>query len=138
MDFKYIESLNCRYRRQIGADKIKIFSDIKKKHSAHAVTADVNIAETAKAADFFRADGVIITGSSTGDPASPDELIQVAAAVSPLDIFIGSGITAENLGEFRTATGLIIGTYFKQGGDWRNALDRQKIFDIVSLSKELI
>src|SRR5215510_14166257 len=34
-----------RYRRTIGADKVRVFADIKKKHSAHAITADVDIAE---------------------------------------------------------------------------------------------
>jgi hypothetical protein len=51
-----------RYRRQIGGEHVAIFCDIKKKHSAHAVTQDVDIAETARAAQFFRADGVIVTG----------------------------------------------------------------------------
>ena len=30
-----------RYRKEIGAEDISILCDIKKKHSAHAVTADV-------------------------------------------------------------------------------------------------
>ncbi|HKO96172.1 MAG TPA: BtpA/SgcQ family protein [Pyrinomonadaceae bacterium] len=42
-----------RYRRAIGADHIRVFADIKKKHSAHAITADVDIVETAKAAEFL-------------------------------------------------------------------------------------
>src|SRR5260370_38248365 len=32
-----------RYRRAIGADRIRVFADVKKKHSAHALTADVNL-----------------------------------------------------------------------------------------------
>jgi predicted TIM-barrel enzyme len=36
-----------RYRRAISADNVRIFADIKKKHSAHAITADVDIVETA-------------------------------------------------------------------------------------------
>ena len=42
------------------------FADVKKKHSAHALTADVDIAEAAHAAEFFLADGVIVTGTATG------------------------------------------------------------------------
>lgn len=42
-------------------------------YSAHAITADVGIAETAKAAEFFQCDGVILTGTATGQPPSfPD------------------------------------------------------------------
>ena len=58
-----------RYRRAIGAANVRVFADIKKKHSAHAITADVPLAETAKAAEFFLADGVIVTGTATGEPA---------------------------------------------------------------------
>jgi len=47
-----------RYRRAIGGDHIRVFADVKKKHSAHAITADLDIAETAKAAEFFVVDGV--------------------------------------------------------------------------------
>ena len=36
-----------------------------------------SIEETAKAADFFRADGLIVTGSATGDPASPQEVVMM-------------------------------------------------------------
>eukprot|EP00088_Acartia_fossae_P001379 TRINITY_DN10534_c0_g1_i1.p1 TRINITY_DN10534_c0_g1~~TRINITY_DN10534_c0_g1_i1.p1 ORF type:complete len:196 (-),score=34.89 TRINITY_DN10534_c0_g1_i1:126-713(-) len=125
-----------RYRRQIGAEKVSIFADIKKKHSAHAVTADVSIAETAAAADFFRADGVIVTGTATGAAASPAELAAVAAAVPQLPVFIGSGVTAANLHEFRTATGLIIGTYFKQGGLWTNDLDHDRIYELMTEAKQ--
>ena len=32
-----------RYRRAIGAAGVRVFADIKKKHSAHAITADVDI-----------------------------------------------------------------------------------------------
>ena len=63
-----------RYRKQIGAENILIFTDIKKKHSSHSITSDVNIVETAKAAEFFLSDGVIVTGTSTGTETDIDEL----------------------------------------------------------------
>ena len=42
--------------------------------SAHAITDDVSIADTAKAAEFFMSDGVVLTGGATGEPASTEEL----------------------------------------------------------------
>ena len=68
-DEGYIESCAGdlkRYQRLIDAGNVMIFTDIKKKHSAHAVTADVSLRETAKAARFFLSDGIVITGISTG------------------------------------------------------------------------
>ena len=61
-----------RYRRAIGAERVRIFADVKKKHSAHAITADVDLAETARAAELFLADGLVVTGDATGRAADPD------------------------------------------------------------------
>src|SRR6185369_9343578 len=83
-----------RYRPAIGAEHIRVFADVKKKHSAHALTADIDIAETAKAAEFFLVDGVIVSGVATGQPTSPGEVTSVARAVS-VPTIVGSGITSE-------------------------------------------
>jgi membrane complex biogenesis BtpA family protein len=111
-----------RYRRSIGAENIRIFADVKKKHSAHAITADVDIAETAKAAEFFSVDGVIVSGVATGEPANPDEVTAVAKAVY-VPTLIGSGITAENVGTFSNADAFIVGSSIKQDGLWSGAID---------------
>jgi membrane complex biogenesis BtpA family protein len=111
-----------RYRRAIGAERVLVFADIKKKHSAHAITADVSLTETGKAAEFFLADGVIVSGAATGVPASPEEVRDVAQSVG-VPVLVGSGITAANLECYSTAQGLIVGSSVKQGGIWSNPLD---------------
>lgn len=116
-----------RYRKEIGAEKIAIFTDIKKKHSSHSITKDVDIVETAKAAQFFMSDGVIITGNSTGTTADLTELEAAKKRVS-IPVFIGSGINYENVESYlQFADGLIIGSYFKRDSYWENELDSQKI-----------
>ena len=42
--------------------------------SAHAVTSDVSLAETAEAAELFGSDGLIVTGTATGMEADPEEV----------------------------------------------------------------
>ncbi|XP_071973292.1 uncharacterized protein F13E9.13, mitochondrial-like [Engystomops pustulosus] len=115
-----------RYRKIIGAEHVQIFADIKKKHSSHAVTADVTISETAKAAEFFLADGVILTGVSTGKEADPRELKEVQRSVK-IPVLIGSGVTLDNVEKYTNANALIIGSYFKHHGDWRNNVDYDKV-----------
>lgn len=114
-----------RYRRAIGAEHIRVFADVKKKHSAHAITADVDIVETAKAAEFFVVDGVIVTGLATGQPAEPDEVAAVAKAVS-VPTLVGSGITAENIDTFSDADAFIVGSAIKQDGLWSNPIDPER------------
>jgi uncharacterized protein len=116
-----------RYRRQIGADQVLVLTDIKKKHSSHALTADVDIVETAHAAEFFLSDGVIVTGVATGTEASLEELQQVKAAVQ-IPVLVGSGVTAENVDRYlAVADALIIGSYFKQGGHWTQGVDFERV-----------
>ena len=125
-----------RYRHAIGAERVLVFADIKKKHSAHAITADVSIVETAKAAEFFLADGVIVTGASTGEPASPDEVRDVVGAAH-VPVLVGSGITPENLARFSSAHGFIVGSSVKKGGVWCNPLDREAVRALAGAFTEL-
>jgi membrane complex biogenesis BtpA family protein len=114
-----------RYRRAIGADHVRVFADVKKKHSAHAITADVDIVETAKAAEFFSVDGVIVSGIATGEPAEPGEVAAVADAVK-VPTLVGSGITAENIGTFSNAGAFIIGSSIKKDGRWSSPIDAER------------
>jgi membrane complex biogenesis BtpA family protein len=119
-----------RYRRAIGAEHIRIFADVKKKHSAHAITADIDIAETAKAAEFFLVDGVIVTGVATGQPAEPDEVSSVGRAVS-VPTIVGSGITSENLLNYADADAFIVGSSIKKDGLWSNPIDPDRARELV-------
>ena len=125
-----------RYRRAIGAERVLVFADIKKKHSAHAITEDVSITETARAAEFFLADGVIVSGAATGVPASPDEVRDVAEAVS-VPVLVGSGITAGNLECYASAHGFIVGSSVKRAGLWSNALDADAVHAVVGAFHQL-
>lgn len=115
-----------RYRKLVGAENIQIFADIKKKHSAHALTADISVAETASAAELFLADGVVLTGTATGLPADPGELREVQRAVK-IPVLIGSGVTLENVKNYLDANALIIGSYFKREGYWANGVDPDRV-----------
>ena len=116
-----------RYRHQIGAGEILVLTDIKKKHSSHALTADVDIVETAHAAEFFLSDGVIVTGIATGTEASLEELQQVKEAVD-IPVLVGSGVTLDNVDRYlAVADGLIIGSSFKHGGHWSQGVDAKRV-----------
>lgn len=120
-----------RYRKKIGADHIKILTDIKKKHSAHAITADVSLEETAHAAEYFLSDGLIITGAATGQPASLEEVKAVKQSVN-IPVFVGSGINDQNIKAFAAeADGLIVGSYFKKDGHWANEVEAERVRELI-------
>jgi membrane complex biogenesis BtpA family protein len=116
-----------RYRRAIGAERVAVWADIKKKHSSHAITADVSLRETAHAAEFMRADAVIVTGAVTGDAPQPGDL-RAAKQGTRLPVILGSGITAANVaGYLAEADGVIVGSEFKVGGHWQAAVDAKRV-----------
>jgi membrane complex biogenesis BtpA family protein len=116
-----------RFRRNIGAERVQVWTDIKKKHAAHALTADVGIGETAAAVAFMRADAVIVTGTATGVQPTGEDIGEVRKHCR-LPLYLGSGITFENLPRyFPLADGFIVGSTFKQDGRWSQPVDRQRV-----------
>ena len=115
-----------RSRDQWKAQHVRILADIKKKHSSHAVTADLSLEEVAHGCEFFLADGLIVTGSATGQPADSQEVRRVVGSTS-LPVFVGSGITPDNLADFSAAQGFIVGSSVKQGGYWDAPLDTKQL-----------
>jgi len=116
-----------RYRKMIGATNVQVWTDVKKKHSAHAITADVSLGETAETVEFMGADCVIVTGSATGKAPSVSD-IREAKSHCRLPIFLGSGITLENISEFyQEADGFIVGSHFKVDGVWSNTVDQERV-----------
>lgn len=112
-----------RYRRAIGAEHVAVLCDIKKKHAAHALTADVPITHMAESAELFGADGVIVTGTATGKPTSTDELEAVRRATE-LPVLVGSGANpAMLLALFLHADAVIVGSWIKREGVWNNPVD---------------
>lgn len=126
-----------RYRKQISAENILIFTDIKKKHSSHSITSDVDIVETAKAAQFYLSDGIIITGSLTGYEADIDEVKKVKDKIK-VPAIIGSGIATENIDKYLPiADAFIVGSSLKKEGSWMNEIDVDSVKTLMKKVNEL-
>ncbi len=118
-----------RYRKQLNAENILILTDIKKKHSSHSITNDLDIVETAKAAQFFLSDGIIITGLSTGQSPDLKEVSDVKNSLKDMPVLIGSGVNDINLEKFAKlkVSAAIVGSHFKVNGIWNNQLSEERI-----------
>jgi len=113
-----------RDRAALGA-RVAVWADVQKKHAAHAVTADLDVAALARGARFCGADAVVVTGRATGEPTDAGDVRLAAAAGLP--VVVGSGVTAENAASFAAAAALVVGTSLKGGGDWRNPVDPARV-----------
>ncbi len=116
-----------RYRKMIGAERVQVWADVKKKHSAHAITADISLGVTAETVEFMRGDAVIVTGNVTGDPPKIDD-VREAKTHCQLPVLLGSGVDVNNIAAFYPeADGFIIGTHFKVNGHWTQTVDPARV-----------
>ncbi|GAB0093165.1 uncharacterized protein DMENIID0001_082370 [Sergentomyia squamirostris] len=126
-----------RFRRQIDAEDVAILTDIKKKHSSHAITQDLSLLEAAQAAEFFLSDGIIVTGTATGDPVATQDLDSISGRIN-IPTIIGSGVTSGNLEEyFDKCQGMIVGSHFKKSGKWSDPLCPERIGQFMGIIKKL-
>ena len=126
-----------RYRKMIGAERVQVWADVKKKHSAHAITADISLGATAETVEFMRGDAVIVTGSVTGDPPKIED-VREAKAHCRLPILLGSGVDVNNIGAFfPEADGFIVGSHFKVDGHWANTVDPKRVERFMSEVRRL-
>jgi uncharacterized protein len=115
-----------RAKRSLGVD-VQIWADVRKKHAAHAVTADVTLAELARGTAFCGADALVVTGAATGEPTLAADVTAVREAGLP--VLVGSGVTPDCV---PPADGYIVGSWCKVGGDWRNRVDRARVEALVA------
>ena len=116
-----------RRRKELQAEHIQVFADVKKKHGSHSLTIDLDIKDEIRQAEFFLADGVIATGQFTGTSPDKNDLIKAKGATK-LPVLIGSGMTAENIREYLPlADGFIVGSYFRKDGKFLERLEPERL-----------
>jgi membrane complex biogenesis BtpA family protein len=102
-----------RYRKKIDANHIQILADVSVKCSSSLSdrTLEAEVEETITRSG---AEGLIVTGASTGKSVVIEELKQVKDTAKQFPVWIGSGVTEENISELLSyADGFIVGTAFK-------------------------
>jgi membrane complex biogenesis BtpA family protein len=116
-----------RKRKELKAEHIKVFADVKKKHGSHSLTIDLDIKDEIMQAEFFLADGVIVTSQFTGVNPDKNDLIKAKSATK-LPVLIGSGMNVENItGYLPLADGFIVGSYFRKDGKFLEKLESERL-----------
>ncbi|RMD68646.1 MAG: phosphorybosylanthranilate isomerase [Cyanobacteria bacterium J149] len=119
-----------RYRRELGQD-IAIFADVLVKHARPLGTPNLTSAVT----DTIHrglADGIILSGWSTGLPPSLEDLELAKSASQDTPVFIGSGANWENIGQLMTfADGVIVASSLKRHGNIHETIDPSRVSQFV-------
>jgi len=114
-----------RKRKELGAEQVKLFADVDKKHSVPfpGVDLETHIEWT----EFYRADALIVSGRMTG-AAPPLDKVRRAREAATRPILMGSGTTAENIADFlQYADGAIVGSSLKVDGVMENRVDAEQV-----------
>jgi membrane complex biogenesis BtpA family protein len=110
--------------------EVRIYADVLVKHAQPL--APLSITDAARdAVHRGLADGIIVSGSSTGEAADLDELRAARAAVD-VPVLVGSGADAATVGDLlHIADGVIVGTSIKRGGITTAPVDRRRAASFV-------
>ena len=114
-----------RWRKNLGAEHIKLFADVDKKHSV--AFPGIDLATHIEWTEFYLADALIVSGKMTG--AAPElEKVRRARELTTRPILMGSGATIDNVAEFlQYADGAIVGTALKVDGIAENLVDVERV-----------
>lgn len=104
------------YRTRLDAQHVAVLADVLVKHARPLSTLEPEdvVGDTLHRG---RADGLIVTGATTGAAIDVERLRRVRAAAGDAPVYLGSGVTRSNAAQLAPfAEGAIVGTSVKQGG----------------------
>ena len=119
-----------RARAALRAEHIEIFADVLVKHAVALGPLDIASA-VEDTVERGLADAVIVSGTATGKPVEVDDVQRAVEAAAGTPVYVGSGVTAENvLQVVPPAAGVIVGSSLKTGGDVRAPVDEQRVREL--------
>ncbi len=127
-----------RYRAQLGAEHINLFTDARVKH-AQPVAPFKDIFDEIESL-LYRgdSDAIILTGPATGKPMDLQTLKAVRGKNPQVPILVGSGVTEDQLPEIiKCADGVIVGTALKVDGKTANPVDPKHAISFMNAVKSL-
>ncbi|MBD3188331.1 BtpA/SgcQ family protein [Candidatus Bathyarchaeota archaeon] len=133
-----------RYRRNIGANEVKILADVHVKHATPLVERELH-QESLELVKRGGADGLIFTGPMTGisPRMSTFECIpRIKLEIPKIPLFLGSGVNHDNILQIfdivgNSIDGMIIGTAFKEGGKVSRPVERERVKSLMALVNDI-
>lgn len=126
-----------RYRRELGSD-VKIFADVLVKHARPLGSPNLTTA-VQETIERGLADGIILSGWSTGSPPSLEDLELASAAANGTPVFIGSGANWENISTLMPAVdGVIVSSSLKRNGRIDQPIDPIRVSQFVEAARRSV
>ncbi len=124
-----------RYRRELGSE-VCILADVLVKHARPLGTPNLTIA-VKDTIERGLADGVILSGWSTGSPPSLEDLELARDAAGNTPVFVGSGANVDNIeGLLQFADGAIVASSLKRQGKITEPIDPIRVGLFVAAARQ--
>ena len=115
-----------RYRTEIRADAVLVLADIQVKYAR--MLEPRTLTRSAELAREKGADAIVVTGTVTGEPPTPEDIRRAQDGAGETPVLIGSGLDASNARALLpVADGAIVGTSLKRG----DAVAADKVKELV-------
>ena len=124
-----------RERRAFDAP-IQIWADVYVKHGRNLSHASIED-EARDAVERGLANALVVTGRGTGRPTDTADLHAVANLGLSVPVYVGSGVTHENVASLlKECDGVIVGSSLKSGGHAENPLDIERARRFVNAARQ--
>jgi membrane complex biogenesis BtpA family protein len=126
-----------RLRERLDAD-VAVFADVGVKHSTPLGESDLERGAR-EAAGRGLADGLVVSGTGTGETTDHADLDRVAAVAGECDVptLVGSGVTPETVAAtLGRADGAIVGTALKEGGETTEPVDAERVAALIEAAAQ--
>ena len=116
-----------RFRRRINAEHVRVFYNVQPEFAASVGSRSV--AERARSVVVScLADAILVSGPMAGVQPDYSVIEEVKAAVSEVPVFLNTGSTPENIGDYlEVADGVIVGSTLKVDGYTWNPVDPERV-----------
>jgi len=122
-----------RERQSLRAQDIAILADVDVKHSAPLGAPRPAADEVKELAGRGGADGVIASGSRTGQVTQLSVLREVKEAAGATPVLVGSGVTVDNVAHYApVADAMIVGSALKHDGVTTNPVDPARVRELMA------
>jgi len=124
-----------RYRRQLGAERVKIFADVDCKHGGPLTVRPLDVIARDTAYRQM-ADVLLVTGPDSDTPPQLSDIETVKAAVPDVPVVIASGMSDQSVDLVKACDGTTIGT-FARNWDIDGPIDQDVVRKFVARVEEL-
>ncbi len=124
-----------RYRRELDS-QVLILADVLVKHAHPLSSSDLPTA-VRETIDRGLADAVILSGMTTGNPPSLEDLRVAKGAAGSTPVIVGSGADCDNIASLmQFADGAIVSSSLKRHGKIENSIDPIRVSQFVETMRQ--